>query len=265
MIKKPLITAVSAALLSTLAFAQVPADKRWEAGIGIGGLTAPDYRGSKSYREYIAPIPYVVYRGPVFKTDRGGVRGDFWRTDQIEFSASMALSVTPDSDKNPLRQGMPELQSTLEVGPALNINLTGEDFTRGLALTLPVRSVFTIGNGTPEYIGLTSTPSLVYRLAHGNGWKWTLRAGPVFASGKYHDYYYSVKPEYATQQRPQFEASSGYNGFNGQVALSRRYSDYWYAFYLRYSNIQGTEFLDSPLVETEHNVMAGFAISWVFL
>lgn len=256
---------VLAGVLSSMVFAEPPNEKRWEAGIGVGGIVSPDYKGSESYRDYIAPIPYVVYRGPVFRTDRDGVRGDFLRTERFELNASMALSVTPDSDKNSLREGMPELTSTLEAGPAFNINLTGESFSDGLSVTIPLRAVIALGDGSPDYIGLVSAPSLVYRRAFKGGWRWTLRTGPVFASGKYHDYYYTVKPQYALPERPAYEASSGYNGFNGQLALSRRFSDYWYAFYARYSNIQGTNFLDSPLVETEHNVTAGFAISWVFL
>ncbi|WP_020207577.1 MipA/OmpV family protein [Gilvimarinus chinensis] len=241
------------------------AEKRWELGIGVGGIYAPDYKGSKSYRDYVAPIPYVVYRGPVIRTDRDGVRGDFLRTNAYEFTASMAVSVTPDSDKNALREGMPELTSTLELGPAVNVNLSGEDFSQGLSLTLPVRAVVALGDGSPDYIGLVSAPSVVHRGSFKGGWKSTLRAGPVFASGKYHDYYYSVAPKYALPDRPEYNASSGYNGFNLQGALSRRFSDYWYAFYIRYSNIQGVNFDDSPLVETEHNVSGGFAISWVFL
>jgi outer membrane protein len=238
-------------------------DKRWEAGIGVGGLYSPDYRGSKSYRGYVAPIPYVVYRGPVIRTDGDGLQGDFLRTERLEFTASMAVSVTPDSDKNERREGMPELGSTLEVGPAVKVNLTGQDFSQGFSLTLPVRAVMALGNGSPDYIGLVSAPSLVYKRSVKGGWKWTARTGPVFASGKYHDYYYSVKPQYALPERPRYEASSGYNGFNAQAALSRRFSDYWFAVYLRYSNIQGTSFRDSPLVETEHNIMGGFAVSWV--
>jgi len=238
-------------------------EKRWEVGIGVGGLYGPDYRGSKSNRSYVAPIPYVVYRGPVLRTDRSGVQGDFLRTDTLELSASMAVSVTPDSDKNPLRQGMKPLDSTLEVGPAININLTGADFSQGFSLSVPVRAVIALGNSSPEYIGIVSAPSLLYQQSVPGGWRWGVRTGPVFASGKYHDYYYTVEPQYALPNRPAHDASSGYNSFNAQTTLSRRFNDYWFAFYLRYSNLQGTGFRDSPLVETEHNVMGGFAFSWV--
>ena len=238
-------------------------EKRWELGIGVGGISAPDYRGSDTQRGYLAPIPYVVYRGPVFRTDRDGLRGDFMRTDRFELTASMAVSVTPDSDKNTLREGMPDLASTLEGGPAVNINLTGQSFQEGLSATVPVRAVFTVGQGSPEYIGVLSAPSLVYRQALAGGWKWNLRAGPVFASGRYHDYYYSVKPEYALPDRPAYEAGSGYNGFNTQFAVTRRKGQFWYAFYMRHSYLGGTDFLDSPLVETRHNLSGGFAVSWV--
>lgn len=238
-------------------------EKRWELGIGIGGLTTPDYRGSKTNRSYVAPIPYVVYRGPVFRTDREGVRGDFLRTDQLEFTASLAVSFTPDNHKNALRQGMPELASTLEGGPALNINLTGDSFREGFSLTLPVRAVMTVGQGSPEYIGLVSTPAIIYRHKLKNEWDLHLRAGPMFASGKYHNYYYTVLPEYALPERPAYDAESGYSGFNGALAVTRRHGDFWYAFYSRYANLSGTDFLDSPLVETRHNLTAGFAISWV--
>lgn len=238
-------------------------EKRWELGIGIGGISTPDYRGSKTNRTYIAPIPYVVYRGPIIRTDREGVRGDFLRTDRLEFTASVAVSITPDNDKNTLRKGMPELASTLEGGPALNINLTGDSFNDGFSATLPVRAVFTVGDGSPEYIGMVATPSLIYRQQLRGNWKLNLRAGPMFASGKHHNYYYSVAPEYALPERPAYDAESGYSGFNTQLALTRRHGSFWYAFYTRYSNLAGTGFLDSPLVETRHNFTGGFAISWV--
>ncbi|MGH9363054.1 MAG: hypothetical protein ACRD2T_14170, partial [Thermoanaerobaculia bacterium] len=31
----------------------------WELGLGIGGFTLPDYRGSDQARGYVLPVPYV--------------------------------------------------------------------------------------------------------------------------------------------------------------------------------------------------------------
>jgi outer membrane scaffolding protein for murein synthesis (MipA/OmpV family) len=35
----------------------------WEAGLGIGAVTFPDYRGSDESQVYPVPVPYFVYRG----------------------------------------------------------------------------------------------------------------------------------------------------------------------------------------------------------
>lgn len=235
---------------------------RLTVGIGLGAITAPDYRGSKSYRHYVAPLPYVIYRGEVIRSDRDGMRGDFWRTDQLEVSLSFAASVTPDSDENELREGMPGLDSTFELGPAVNINLSGESLSEGWMLRLPARAVIAVGHNSPEHIGWQFAPQVLYRY-HRNDWNWTWRAGPAFASDDFHDYYYEVEPEYALADRPAYDPAGGYNGLNSQFSLSRREGRFWYAFYLRYYDINGTGFTDSPLVETRQGASGGFAVSWI--
>src|SRR5258708_19369460 len=40
----------------------------WEAGLGIGATTLPHYRGSDQSRTWVLPIPYLDYRGEVFKS-----------------------------------------------------------------------------------------------------------------------------------------------------------------------------------------------------
>ncbi len=50
----------------------------WEAGLGIGAVTFPDYRGSDRTQTYMLPVPYFVYRGEFLKADRNGLRGLFF-------------------------------------------------------------------------------------------------------------------------------------------------------------------------------------------
>lgn len=240
----------------------LPPGKTWSAGIGIGGVVGPDYRGSKSYRSYVAPVPYLVYRGHFLRADDEGVRGRFWASDVLEVNLSALATFTPDADKNELREGMRPLDSTVEIGPALDINLTGETLRRGLLLHLPARGVIAFGRRSPEYVGWQFEPHLMYR-ANWFQWDWTLRGGPAFGSGGFHRYYYSVPIEHALPERPAYRASSGYSGINTQATVSRRMGSFWYGFYFRYNNLQGTRFTDSPLVETEHNVSGGMAVSWI--
>lgn len=241
-----------------------PAGKTWSAGIGLGAVVGPDYRGSKTYRSYISPVPYLVYRGRFLRSDDEGVRGRFWASDVLEFNLSALATLTPDSDKNKLREGMRPLDSTAEIGPALNINLTGETLSQGLLLHLPVRAIIAFGRRSPEHVGWQFEPHLMYRTRWYN-WNWTLRGGPAFGSGDFHRYYYSVPTEDALPERPAYRARSGYSGINTQATVSRRVGRIWYGFYFRYHNLQGARFRDSPLMETEHNVSGGLAVSWVIL
>lgn len=242
--------------------AGLPPGQTWSAGIGIGGVVGPDYRGSKSYRSYVAPVPYLVYRGHFLRADDEGVRGRFWASSTLEVNLSALATLTPDAEKNELREGMRPIDSTAEIGPAVDINLTGETLRRGLLLHLPVRGVISFGRRSPEYVGWQFEPHLMYR-ADWFQWDWTLRGGPAFGSGGYHRYYYSVPVEHARPDRPVYRARSGYSGINTQVTVSRRMGRFWYGFYFRYNNLQGARFADSPLVETEHNASGGMAISWV--
>jgi MipA family protein len=240
----------------------LPPDRNWSAGIGIGTVVGPDYRGSETYRAYVSPVPYLVYRGRFLRSDDEGVRGEFWATELMEFNLAMLATLTPDSHKNELREGMRPLDSSVEMGPALDINLTGDTLRQGLLLHMPVRAIIAVGRRSPEHIGWQAEPHLMYR-ADWYQWDWTLRGGPAFGSGDFHSYYYSVPAEQALPERPAYRARSGYSGINTQITVSRRIGSFWYGFYARYHNLQGTKFRDSPLVETEHNVSGGLAISWV--
>ena len=76
------IRGVAPAWLAALAVVTWPAVSHseekplWEAGLGIGALAFPDYRGSDEVNTYPVPLPYFVYRGKFLKADREGVRGD---------------------------------------------------------------------------------------------------------------------------------------------------------------------------------------------
>lgn len=243
-----------------------PQQKNWELGLGLGAVAGPDYRGSDEYRSFISPIPYFIYRGKYIRSDREGVRGNFFRTDQYEFTLSASASITPETDKSTLREGMPELGSTFELGPSFNINLSGEDFSRGWHLQLPWRAVFALGAEESGYIGSIIQPQLVYRTRFSE-WTFSYRAGITYASNDYHNYYYSVAPEYVTAERPEFRAKAGYSGWNNNFSLSRSFSHQGFqtrfAFFIRYDNIEHTDITDSPLVVDDHSMRGGIALIWV--
>ena len=108
----------------------------WEAGVGVAAISFPDYRGSARRRSYVLPVPVFVYRGEVFQVDREKVRGLLLKSESAELDISVNGSVPIRSDGNPVRQGMPDLDPTLEIGPTINVALV-ESVRSKLALRLP--------------------------------------------------------------------------------------------------------------------------------
>ena len=53
----------------------------WEAGVGVGAVAVPAYKGSATYRTFAAPLPYFVYRGEIFRANRDGLRANLWQSD----------------------------------------------------------------------------------------------------------------------------------------------------------------------------------------
>lgn len=247
------------------AFAQTE-PKTWELGIGVGALYGPDYRGSNEYRDYVAPIPYVIYRGKYIQSDREGLRGNFLRTNRYELTLSASASITPDSDKNTAREAMPELGSTAELGPSLNLLLAGENLREGLQLQIPWRFVFALHGDERGYIGQVLQPQLMWRQGL-NDWLLSYRVGVTLATEPYHRYYYGVQERYATATRPAYGAHGGYSGWFGQVAVARSLRVFneqtRLALFVRYDNIANSQMADSPLVFSENAWRSGLAFIWV--
>ena len=240
----------------------------WEAGLGVAGLYFPHYRGSDQSRGYALPAPYFVYRGDFFKADRHGLRGIFFQTDRLDLNMSVGASLPVDSSDNRAREGMPDLEPSVELGPSLEVNLwRAHDRRAKLDLRLPVRAAFTVESRS-RFIGGQFFPHANVDIADPPGmpgWNLGLLAGPVFTDSRYNRYFYEVRPEHATATRPAFSATgSGYAGMQFLVALSRRFPNFWVGGFARYDTLRNAAFEESPLATSKRYVAAGFGISWIF-
>lgn len=239
----------------------------WELGVGMSALSFPDYRGSDESSLYAIPFPYLVYRGEFLKADRHGIRGTFFDSDRIELNVSLGASLPVSSDENQARNGMPDLEPALELGPSLDFNLwrTGDQRYR-LDLRLPVRTAVTVKGGMDD-IGWVFSPRLnldITDVAGFAGWNMGLLAGPMYGSERNHDYFYTVAPQYATAGRPAFDAKGGYAGSQFMMTMSKRFPKYWLGAFVRWDSLEGAVFADSPLVKSDDYFAAGVGIAWVF-
>jgi outer membrane scaffolding protein for murein synthesis (MipA/OmpV family) len=240
---------------------------RWELGLGVTAFTLPDYRGSDEKREYVFPFPYVLYRGDFLRVDREGPRAILFETLRAEIDLSFHGTLPVRSGRNRAREGMPDLDPTLEAGPQLTWTLLGnrKSDTR-LDLRLPLRIVAAadVDLSHLRHAGYVFHPHLHWTAGRVGGWDLGAEAGVVYASGKYHRHFYSVGAQFAAAERPAYEARGGYSGAVASSGVSRRFGKLWVAAFVRYDSVAGAVFEDSPLVKRVHNAMAGIAIAWVF-
>jgi outer membrane scaffolding protein for murein synthesis (MipA/OmpV family) len=238
----------------------------WEAGLGIGALMFPDYRGSDEVKVYPVPVPYFVYRGDFLKADREGVRGQLFDRGFVELSISVDATIPVSSEDNAARRGMPDLRPTVELGPSLDMHLwRSADDGMKLDLILPLRAPVTV-ESSPQSIGWIFSPRLnldIENVAGHAGWNFGIGIGPIFAADRFHDYFYSVESRFATADRPAYQAKGGYSGTQVLAGLSKRFPKYWIGAYLRYDTLSSAVFEDSPLVRRKSYLAGGIGIAWM--
>ncbi|MDB5368073.1 MAG: putative outer membrane protein [Rhodospirillales bacterium] len=262
--RRPSWLAAAVLVLPWVSAAEAKQEPLLEFGLGIGAIAFEDYRGSNTTHAYPLPIPYLLYNGKFLKADREGVRGTLFDQDWIELNLSGNATTPVRNDRE--RSGMPDLKSTLELGPSLDLHLLhSADSHVKFDLRLPVRVGVTV-ESAPGFIGWTFTPRFALDLADPwgyAGWNAGILAGPLFADRRYHDYFYTVAPQYATASRPAYRANGGYAGAQIITALSKRFPRYWVGAYVRADTLSGAVFAGSPLVQRNSYWSAGFGIAWM--
>ncbi len=251
-------------LLTSLAATPLWADShrplpRFEWGLGAALLSLPDYRGSSRIQQSLLPFPYVKYRGKRLRVD-DGVEARLFEVPGLLLSISGNGALAPPGD-TPERNGMPGLDTTLELGPSVEYRLMQRE-DHSLWLELPLRFAIAIGNDNKQ-IGQVFSPRLAWRkpARYKNDWKLRLAGGPLYATADFHRYYYQVDPAYATPVRPAYDAGKGFSGWRLDFTFSRRLDGWWFGGFMRYDNLSGSVIEDSPLVSETGQLMLGISFA----
>lgn len=242
----------------------------WE--VGVVGIAAhlPHYRGSDEYKTYAFPLPYFIYRGEYVKANRDGVRGIFWRNERFETDISLSGN-PPVSDDNEAREGMPELNGLVEIGPALRYYFHEYGERDSLFAQANVRAAFSFGFDSGldvEHEGYITDLSFVYRnskLLKKYATRFHVNTGVQFADENLHSFFYSVSPEYVTPAREYYEAEAGYGGFQFSGSIVKELTPkFFVTLYGKWMNVNGAVFEDSPLVRRANNFAISTMLVWKF-
>lgn len=239
---------------------------KWQVGLGVGGQDLPHYRGSDQRHSEAIPIPFVFYTGRYLKVNRDGARTELVKRRRLELNMSADVALNADADSNRARAGMEALDTAFELGPSLNILLQGDSFKEGWSLRLPVRAVMTVGDGLSlRSRGFVFNPRLTWRTANvWQNWGLSTSLGILWGSQSNHEYYYSVEPEDATTTRSAYQAKSGFAGAYSKISARKYIGSWLIGASIRYDNLDGAVFEQSPLVKSKHYTVYSAAIAKTF-
>lgn len=247
--------------------ADVVAEKsEWELGIGLGVLDIPFYPGSSQSKTYLVPIPHLFYRSDNIEVDNG-LQATFYKTPSVRLDLSADFGVPVNSEDSIARQGMPDIDLVVQIGPSMEITLAGGRFKPShTRLELPVRAAVATDFNSADHVGWIFEPRVTYetRRPYKTGFAYLLSGGLRYATEKYNDYYYAVDPAFVTSQRVGFDSDGGYAGLFVDAIANWRTDDLIYFAFFRYQNLSGTEFVNSPLVEQRNYFFIGAGVTWVF-
>ncbi len=242
------------------------AKSQWELGIGLAVLDIPFYPGSSQSKTYLVPVPHLLYQSERFEVDNG-LQATFLKTPKLRIDLSADFGVPVNSEESTARQGMPNIDLVLQIGPSLEITLAGGRFQSSFTrLELPVRAAVTTDFRAVEQAGWIFEPRLTYetRRLNNTGFAYLFSGGFRFATEQYHDFYYQVDAAFATPTRSAFDASQGYGGFFLNAIANWRTKNLIYFAVVRYQNLTGSAIEDSPLVEQTDYLFIGGGMTWVF-
>lgn len=244
-----------------------PALPLWELGFVGSAATVPDYPGADRNRWRVLPLPYAIYRGETLRAEQGGVRGRYRFTPDVELDLSFGGALPADSEGNPARAGMPDLDLLLEIGPRLTLTLARPTEGTAVSVALPVRAVFSTDFSRIDPEGFIATPELVYtdQQIGGSPWRGRLAAGPVWATEPLMDYFYEVAPRFARAGRPAYAAEGGYLESRFTASASRPLSRTLTLFlFARASSLEGAANAASPLLRESFNFAGGAGLAYTF-
>jgi outer membrane protein len=243
----------------------------WEAGVGGFAGSVPDYPAAGQNTVHAFALPYLVYRGDILRVggeeNQGAVSGRFIKSDRFELDVSLSAAFPVDSGSNSARRDMPDLDFLFGIGPQLIFKLVNEPGHRKLNFNLQVRSIYSTDFSSIDHRGYVFDPKLNYTHEHVTDLdlKVFTSAGPIFATEKLMDYFYSVDTEYVTPSRRAYDADAGYLGSNITLGVSKRFNN-------RFRLILGTRLGihhgatndDSPLFKDKLNLGVFTAFAWSF-
>jgi len=235
----------------------------WELGLAGIGLTQPAYPGSENRSNLALALPYMIYRGKYFRTDRGTVGIRTVKTPRYEVDVGLAGSLGSHSSDIEARRGMADLGTMIEFGPRLKINLRplskDQNYSR---LQLPLRGVFDVSHEF-RFKGIAFEPRWVTETDLTDRWQINSTLGAVFGNGELTDTFYGVAPSEVTPTRSSYSSRPGLIALRAGLSVSHKLTvDARIFLSVRMDSLTGAANNESPLIRQNSGWAAAAGFAW---
>ena len=249
--------------MSAQAQTQSPPLPLWELGAFAGTATTPAYPGSSDRASRTLVLPVFVYRGEVFRAERGDIGARLFSSDAAELDLGFAASLPATSDDLTARKGMSDLGTLVEFGPRVKITLARPAPGTRVRLELPLRAVLEFNNGVRQQ-GYAFEPELGLEMRDvGAGWSLSATASVVFGDKDLNSYFYGVTTPYATAARPAYDAQAGLITTRLGLSMAKSLSPDVRVFgYVRHELMEGAANKASPLFQQTTGTSVGLGLLW---
>lgn len=232
----------------------------WEVGAFGSALKQQAYPGSSQQVDRALVLPFFIYRGQYFRSDRGSVGLRAIKTDTVEVDVGVSGAFGSNSNDIEARKGMPDLGTLVEFGPRVKWNLGRGPGTGRWRAELALRGVFDLTDSLRDK-GIALEPELVFERKSESGLRYAVSGGLVFGDERLTDTFYGVTPAYATAARPTYTAQSGLIMSRLSLNLSQRVSPNLRLFgFARLTSVDGAANTASPLVRQNTGSTVGFGL-----
>jgi len=240
----------------------------WELNLAAFGRYGPAYPASEDNQVDVVPLPFPVYRGKILRvgdSTEKPVTTRLFRRDRIKLDLDFGLNFPVDSKDVDARTGMPDLDLLAEAGPELELQFVKAPGDVGkMFLSLQLRGALSFDGIDPSWQGTIASTELKYvRPLNSNRTEFIIRLTPEWASSDYMDFFYSVAPEFATEDRAAYDADSGYLGTKLAFSIKHKFTDsFQLRSGIRFGFYQGASNEDSPLFTQDTTTSVYIAFLW---
>jgi hypothetical protein len=241
----------------------------WEVGVGGGYFSGFDYPASNDANQRFLALPFFIYRSPKFRFGDGGIRAIAIERPLVKLDLSIGGSLNASSEGNRAREGMPDLDFLFEIGPQLEVRLYDRAVASGgrvqVRFSSEVRAVLATDFSRVNSQGIVADAGIGvnYRNVKGSGIDLLGAFDVTYANERLQDYFYEVDDEFATAQRPVYDARGGFLESTLFAGFGLRPHRNVRVFVGAFTGLyDGASNQDSPLFETTSST--GYAIGLVW-